>query len=516
MHEKGGSGSAPITVPLRGIEGEEDENMNRKDTTIARDTGPLRAAEGSFIGSFAKSFARTEEMREIVRSAIPEMLAVWAGKSRIKRALAGVIGRALAKGFAPRNDGAGSPVIETCGDPEFVRQTSAQMPDVINAVIAGLGAFTRELAAMPAGERRYYLKTIIEDTDLGGVGEIITNLARSANQRKNEPGFLIEALRPKVRSLLSEVDFGEIKEAVDASAESIPALAGMINEEMWQYPAKMVCLLSLLPALGNMAIRSAVKTVGPINEMPPDLLSDVILSLVRDVDGKSIGSLVNQVSEIVRKIHTGGALIGDRGGHAVPAAVSRLAAEILNEVDVLLLLKSRGMLRELRDQLRVSVIEVLEGNPDIAADFFQGHFRSLASWVRAWSQKAGTFERIFSDEDVAREFARGMGELDPQEMATAVSGICNLFNQVRRLSPGTIRNFLSQFFSALDERMVGDTARWLIDDIVQSMKPVAPEIMPPVMTGLAELIAPDGVMSDDMRDACRKLKNAFNQTEGTE
>jgi len=489
--------------------------MNRKDTTVARDTGPRRD-DGSFIGSFAKSFARTDEMREIVRAAIPEVLGVWAGKSRIKKAIAGLVGRALAKGFVPRDGVAGSPVIETCGDPEFVRQASAQMPGIINAVIAGLGAFTREISAMPPEERRFYLKSIIDDTDLGGVGEIITNLARSANQRNNEPGFIVEALRPKVRSLLSEVDFGEIKEAVDASAEFIPALAGMINEEMWQYPAKMVCLLSLLPALVNIAVRSVVKTVGPINEMPPDLLSDVILSLVRDVDGKSIGSLVNQVSEIVRKIHTGSALIGDRGGHAVPAAVSSLAAETLKEVDVLLLLKSQGMLRELRDLLRISVIEVLEGDPAIAADFFQSHFRSLASWVRAWSRKADTFERIFSDEDVAREFARGMSELDPQVMATALSGICNLFNQVRRLSPGTIRNFLSQFFSALDEQVVGGTARWLVDDIVQSMKPMAQEIMPPVISGIAELIAPDGVMSDEMRDACGKLKNAFSRMEGTE
>ncbi|HNW30369.1 MAG TPA: hypothetical protein PKN50_17970, partial [Spirochaetota bacterium] len=219
--------------------------MNRKDTTVARDTGPRRD-DGSFIGSFAKSFARTDEMREIVRAAIPEVLGVWAGKSRIKKAIAGLVGRALAKGFVPRDGVAGSPVIETCGDPEFVRQASAQMPGIINAVIAGLGAFTREISAMPPEERRFYLKSIIDDTDLGGVGEIITNLARSANQRNNEPGFIVEALRPKVRSLLSEVDFGEIKEAVDASAEFIPALAGMINEEMWQYPAKMVCLLSLL------------------------------------------------------------------------------------------------------------------------------------------------------------------------------------------------------------------------------------------------------------------------------
>ena len=110
-----------------------------------------------------------------------------------------------------------------------------------------------------------------------------------------------------------EIDFGEIKETVDGSAENITALAGMINEEMWQYPAKMVCLLSLLPALGNIVSAPSVKTIGPINNLAPDLLTDVILSLVRDIDGKSIGMLVNELCELVRKIHTGSALIGDTG-----------------------------------------------------------------------------------------------------------------------------------------------------------------------------------------------------------
>ncbi len=490
--------------------------MNSKDTTFARDIGAQWNAGQGFIGSFAKSFARTDEFRQVMRAALPEVLDVWAGKSRIKKVLAGVAGRVLAKGFAPRSGYAGSPVIETCGDPEFVRQASAQMPEIINAVIAGLGAFTKGLSDMPAEERRCHLKSIIDNTDLGGIGEIVTNLTKSANLHRNEPGFLTEALRPKVRSLISEIDFGEIKEAVDGSADGFIAVAGMINEELWQYPAKMVCLLSLIPALGNITVRSAVKTIGPVNELPPDLLADVIMSLVRDMDGKSIGMLVNQVSEIVRKLHTGSALVGDRGSHAFPAAVSRLAAETLAEIDIALLLKSQGMLREIRDLVKVSVIEVFEENPEIAADFFQSHFRSLASWVRAWSRKADTFERVFSDEDIAREFARGMSELDAQEMAAATSSICNLFNQVRQLSPGTIKNFLSQFFNALDEQAVAGTAGWLVDDVVQSMKPVAMEIMPPVISGIAELMAPDGEMSDEMKKACEKLRNVFHHTEATE
>jgi hypothetical protein len=39
------------------------------------------------ITSFVRAFVHTGEFREIVRTAVPEVLEVWAGKSRIKRAL---------------------------------------------------------------------------------------------------------------------------------------------------------------------------------------------------------------------------------------------------------------------------------------------------------------------------------------------------------------------------------------------------------------------------------------------
>lgn len=488
--------------------------MNSKYTAQRRNAGAPGNPGESCIGRFSQSFTRTEEFREVMRAVLPEILAGWAGTSRIKKACAGVVGRVLAKGFAPQSGSDGNPVVEICADPDFARGAVAEMPELLNAVIAGLGAFTKSLSGMPADESGRLLQDVIESTDLGGIGEIITNLVKSANRHRGEAGFITEALRPKVRSLVAAIDFGEIKEAVDGSSDSIITAAAMINEELWEYPAKMVCALSLIPALANIGVRFAGTAVAPINKMAPDLLTDVAISLVRDIEGKNIGALINELCEIVRKIHTGSALIGDRGSHAVPSAVSRLAADTLEEVDIPLLIKSRGMLREMKDLVTASVIDVLEKNPGIASDFFQSHFRKLASWVRSWSLKAATFERALCGEDIAREFARGMSEIDAQEVASVLSGICGLFNQVRDLSPGTVRNFLSQFFGALDEQMLAETVRWLVGDVVESMKPIAPEILPPIIGGIAELIAPDGVMSDEMKEACDKLGKVFNNREG--
>jgi hypothetical protein len=440
--------------------------MNKPVTTRAGGS----TGSANFIAGFIAAFLQTKEFKKILGALLPDVLHAWAGASRLKMALVW-------------------PIVKIIG---------------------------RMFKIKDADEEKTPVKDYLYEADFGQIGTVLTEGARAINKIHQENRlYLSEKYGPALLAIVEHVDFGEIKEMLDTSADDFVALAGRVNEGVWEYPAKMVCLLSMLPALGNILVRSLMKTTAPINSLAPDLLADVIISLVREIDGKNIGMLVNQVCELIRKVHTGSALLGEKGTHALPAGITRVTASIMDAVDIQLLLKSRAMLREITGIVRASFIDILEAHPEYAVDFFQSHFRSLVAIVRAWSLKADAFERLFTGEDINREFARGMGELDAQEIASTVGRICVLFNQVRKMSPGTIRNFLSQFFGTLDGSTAGETARWLIDDLVQSMKPLAPEIMPPVIRGIADLIAPDGEVSPEMKDACDKLRNVFKGMEVT-
>jgi len=435
-----------------------------------QDNDENRTGSSNFIAGLIAAVIRTAQFKKVACALVTEVLTAWACESRLKRALVW-------------------PVVKIVG---------------------------RIFTIKEADQEKTPVKDYLNDADFGQVGAALTEGARAINKIHQENHlYLSEKYGPAVMAIVEHVDFGEIKEMIDTSADDFVALAGRINEGVWEYPAKMVCLLSMLPDLANIAVRSLVKTTAPINNLAPDLLTDVIISLVREIDGKSMGMLVNQLCELVRKAHTGSALLGEKGSHALPAGITRVTASVMDAVDIPLLLKSQAMLREITGIVRASCIDILEDHPEYAVDFFQSHFRSLVAIVRAWGLKADAFERLFTGEDISREFARGMGELDAQEMASTVGRMCALFNQVRQMTPGTIRNFLSQFFSTLDPSTAGETARWLMDDLVQSMKPLAPEIMPPVIRGIADLIAPDGEISPEMRDACDKLRKAFNRMEVT-
>ncbi|HOU50460.1 MAG: hypothetical protein KBG22_04370 [Smithella sp.] len=329
-----------------------------------------------------------------------------------------------------------------------------------------------------------------------------------------EDASYAESLRPIVRELVEKIDFGEIKEAADFHQENIAAAVMMINEELWRYPAKVICLLSLVPAVVNMGVSTAKESLVPINKLAPDLLADVVFSLVDNIDGKNIGRLINELAELVRKIHTGSTLLGEPGKPQLPYTLSRLTGETMSTVDINLLLKVRKLLAEIKEVSLKAFIDQLDQSPELSREFFQDHFLSVVAFIRNWSRKADAFERLFSEEDIAREFARGMGEIDAQEVANTISMLCGIVNRVRAVTPGVIKNTLSQAINAVDADEAGETVRWLTEDIVESLKPVASEVLPPVIRGIADLLRPEpGNGSAEIQEALDYLKKAMNGKE---
>jgi len=323
-----------------------------------------------------------------------------------------------------------------------------------------------------------------------------------------------ESLRPFIRELIEHIDFGEIKESADFHKDNIASVVKMANEEMWRYPAKVICLLSLLPAAVNMTVSATNETLKPINNLSPDLLGDVVFSLMDDIDGKNIGMLINELSELVRKIHTGSTLLGEPGKPQLPNTLSRLTSETMSRVDINLLLKARTLLAEIKEVSLKAFIDQLEQSPELSREFFQSHFVSMIASIRKWSRKADAFERLFSDEDIAHEFAKGMGEIDAQEIANTISRLCGMLNRVRAVTPRIIRNILSQTINSVDANEVGETVRWLTDDVVESLKPMASEVLPPLIRGIADLLRPDPAGgSREIEEALAYLRSAINSKE---
>jgi hypothetical protein len=107
-----------------------------------------------------------------------------------------------------------------------------------------------------------------------------------------------------------------------------------------------------------------------------------------------------------------------------------------------------------------------------------------------------------------------MGEIDAQEVANTISRLCSMVNRVHAVTPGVIRNTLSQGINSVDADEAGETVRWLTEDIVESLKPVAHEVLPPLIRGIADLLRPDPAGgSREIAEALAYLKSAINSKE---
>ncbi|MCU0847513.1 MAG: hypothetical protein MUD12_06460 [Spirochaetes bacterium] len=468
--------------------------MNNDMPEIKKKQEKSHEKHPALLNDLMRAFVQTSEFKVMMHTLLPEIASQWAGKNPLKKIPAGYLIKSFQKSFVPDTEESNS---------------------LVNVLLGALDTALKESRSLPDDERVNLAQMLTGGIDAGIIGSIITGIAGLVNSTRTAGQASVSGKsRENFHGFIEAVDFGEIKEAVDGSEENFTAMVKMANEEMWRYPAKMICLLSLLPAAVNMSVSAIKETLKPINSMAPDLLGDVVLSLADDINGKNIGMLINELSELVRKIHTGSALLGEPGKPQLPNTLSRLAKETMSTVDISLLLKSGTLLAEIKEQTQQAFMELLEQSPQLSQEYFKSRFTSIITYIRKWSRKTDAFERLFSDEDIAREFSSGMSGIDAQELADTINRLCGILNRVHEVHPGLILNTLSQTINSLDPYEVGESVRWFTTDVVESVKPVASEILPPVIRGIADLIRHDPAGgSEEIQDALDYLKSALNSRE---
>lgn len=312
-------------------------------------------------------------------------------------------------------------------------------------VRSAAGAALSDLLEAWAGERRARRL----------VAAAVTRVAAPADAA---PG---PSLAEELPALVRQVDFAELKRAVTARAEQAVGLARGVTDELWRSPAKALCLVTMLPPLAGSALRALTQALEPSGRMPPDLLCDVVLSAVRELDPKEIAGLADILAELARKVAIGSVLIGEQGKPRLPEDLSGLVAEVLRAVDVPRLLKARRLLAEAAEATEAALLERIEDRPELARELLGAWLRGHAVGLRRLRRRVDFVERALTPADLADELSRGVGQIDAQEAAETLERVLQL--------------------GASD------------------LRPLAAEVLPPVLRALAEVIAqaePDSELSD--------------------
>lgn len=461
-----------------------------------------------FYEKFAEALTETPEFRRMVKALAPQAVKVWAGKSRLKKVLSAPVVKSIEKGFTVAEDET-SPIADLMIDEEFLLAASKEVPVIFNSVMNAFDSAVAGLNSQPEDYKARILKDAACCIDFKNPGRIVTGIAALINSlHESNPEFFNEALRPGIADFIESTDFGELKEAMAGSGEDFSALIKTLNEELWRYPAKVVLLLSFVPMILNMLLVAVRESLSPMNRLAPDLLSDVVQSLIKDVDTETVGNVINELSELVRKIHTGSALLGEPGKPALPSLISGLSRDTLDSVDVELFFKSGNLLSDMKEMMYPHFISLLEDNPGLAREFLRSQGRSLLSLISRWNQKTEAFEIIFTDEELAEEMKNFAAQIDPQEAGAAISRIAGILNRINENSPGIMKDTISGIINSIDSYEAGEFMRRVSSDMAEAAKPLASEIAPPLIRGIADLIKNDE--SGEIRDAVNYLRNALD------
>lgn len=443
----------------------------------------------AFLDELVRAFVRTSEFKTIIRSAVPEVAAQWAGKNPLKKMAAGIVAENIQKSFAPE---------------------AVESPSLINAILEILDNTFKEAGTLTDEERSRLAATLTGGIDAGIIGSIVTRMAVLVNTaHATDPVFISENARGNFRRFIESVDFGEIKEAIEGSHEDFTAIARMANEEMWRYPAKMICLLSLLPTAVNMTVSAVKEILTHIHAQAPDVLADVIFSLLRSLDGKAAGELVNGLSEVVRQTHTGSALIGDQGLPQFGADMMIILADFASALDPEVIAKARIALAEDMETIRNAWTETMSQRPDLFLTSLRHAADRRNPRIRATRREVDLIAGM-PEVDVNNALSAGLSKLDTQELGETINTVLRFLNSLRRSHPKALPQVLAGIATTIDTDELKEAAKWIIPSAVVAVKPVAGAVMPALIRGLAELLTPEpGDDSEEMNAAIAKLKIAI-------
>jgi hypothetical protein len=447
----------------------------------------------------------------MISGLLPEIIHTWAGNSRIKQKIAGQTEGYIKKTLMGSSNGNPEVTFSSLlDDPDFVSMLTRFLPDAMGGLVDAFNAVGRNFEFASDKDKEAFFSEILKGLSRSRLGESVTLLIKTANQGyANNPDYLKEKLGPGFVSWLEALDVGEIRDFLDNSRDDIQGIVRMIVDVLYQYPSKLVLFLSVIADVVNTLAATSAEFMGMLNKISPDLLTDVAFSVFRTIDGKSVGKLINEGSEIIRKLHTGSALIAEPGTTQLPMDLTTFLHDVLSVLDGETLWKAKVAIAEEQEIISKVFYNVLKENPERLERRMIRFSTVKNSTLRSLNYRLSAVEQLPGDK-VADAVESGLKNIDTQDAAEVINLFCLLLNKVRSLKPAIIADIASQFIESIDLFEVQDNIAFLADDLAEPLMPIGRILAPKLVKGLCRALEPrDDEHENEAEDARQMLRSLF-------
>ncbi len=480
-----------------------------------KSNGVPAASTEPAVREVLEKISNTREMRQMAGTLIPELIRLWAVsgtgagpiRSTFRKTAAAAAGGSIKNAMLDDQGLAEAPALHSlAGDLEFVRQASARTGELTDELMAVLVKGAGVIAGLDVNTKKMLAETIIRDLSSGRSAELLTICSRIINDiHRDDPEFLSRVLAPPFEQWLTNMDFGELKELAETALPGISSLVGVINETMWNYPAKVISIVSLLPSLTNMIIDALAQTAGTFNEKgTPDMVADVLLTVLRETDTSAVARLINELAEQARQLHVGSALIGEPGAPQLPNDLAALFEAVIQNLDGQVLLKSRTAVAELKSQAHCALTDVLRDHPELLADSLAAKSGVHNARIKTLSHRLTILEG-FVPEVINDALGRMLANLDVQEGANIVNAAALLALRLLASRPDEVSDRAKSLIDALDVYALEELAEKTGEVVGQAIKPLARSLVPQLTRGVLTALAADDDEFEDTAETARQL-----------
>lgn len=462
------------------------------------------------MGGFIAEFLKTRECRQALDSFISEIFTQWSGENPAKKTVVKPFQWFIGKKLSSSDDILmEKEILQLFEKPEFIENAGMSLPSFINSVLEILHSITHALENSSQDKKIEIIGNFFSEIDTGKIADIFTSFARTTDSLRSEnPMFFSEKILPQIQNYLEHTDFGELREIFDNSKEDYHSFIVKTCDLAFEYPAKLIILLSFIPGIANLFLLFFADITDKFTKLSPDMLADILLSFFREIDENTVGNCLNNLTEIVRQIHTGSALVGESGAPRFSMDLSEKTREVMGEIDPELFMKARNALIDGRETLIKTGMDIAAENPDFLVQQLN-HLSVLRnSKARILKHKMDVMEDL-SEEESVEALEKGLTAWTTYDLAEIINTISRMANRLHQHKPDVLISLVSEFTGSLDLDEIEETLGWLSTDMSKAVRPLARTVVPVVIKEFCGFFTPEDDGRDeaiqDARDTLRRF-----------
>jgi hypothetical protein len=260
----------------------------------------------------------------------------------------------------------------------------------------------------------------------------------------------------------------------------------------------MVLLCSIVPLAGNTSCMVARNTFKHFNHVPPDILADILISIIKEFDMKFFAQMLDESAELARKIHTGAALIGEPGADALSQQIRIMFEKLTENVNANNVFKAKQAIEHIKNSIWHAWFDNLSENEDKLSQTIHLWFEKKNQAIRQTCQITSVLDNI-PDKHLSEIIGNQMHDLEMTEVAEIINQTIQLILRLEQIAPDALHSVLFQWMDSLDIEAIETMNEQLVAPLVSALAPVIQNIVPHLIHSFCDTIDTDEQLSSALK-----------------